>query len=73
MAEGFEAIEDAILPNLSATLDSLIETAALARPGHDAEAHAEALRSLGREVERLAREFEAAAPAAAQASRSAAA
>jgi len=73
MAEAYEAIDDAILPSLSAALDSLIETAALARPGCDAEAHAEALRSLARELETLARAVEAAAPAAAQASRSAAA
>jgi len=73
MAEAFEAIEDAILPNLSAALDSLIETAALARPGHDAEAHAEALRSLARELDRLAEAVETAAPAAAQGKRSAAA
>jgi hypothetical protein len=71
MAEPFDAPEEAILPSLSTALDSLLETAALARPGHDAEAHAAALRSLGRALAELAREVEALAPAAAQPRRSA--
>lgn len=39
-----ERIEDSVLPALSAALDGLIDTAALARPGADADAHATELR-----------------------------
>jgi len=57
--EAFERIEETILPSLSMVLDSLLEAAALARPGHDAEVHAAELRTLACELEALTREVEA--------------
>jgi hypothetical protein len=39
-----ERIEDSVLPALSAALDGLIDAAALARPGADADQHATELR-----------------------------
>ncbi len=56
--DAFDQIEGAILPSLSAMLDGLIEAAALARPGHDAEGYAAELRALGLELERLTRDVE---------------
>lgn len=47
-------IDRAILPNLSRLLDSVLESAALARPGADAEAYAAGLRSTAHQVGRLA-------------------
>ena len=47
-------IDGAILPNLSRLLDSVLESAALARPGADAEAYAAGLRNTARQVGRLA-------------------
>ena len=49
------AIDKAILPNLSRLLDGVIESAALARPGTDAEAHAAALRKTARQMDQLTR------------------
>ena len=46
-------IDRAILPNLSRLLDSVLESAALARPGADAEAYAEGLRNAACQVGRL--------------------
>jgi hypothetical protein len=57
--EAFERIEETILPSLSMVIDSLIEAAALARPGHDAEVYAAELRTLGCELESLTRALEA--------------
>jgi hypothetical protein len=48
-----ERIEQAILPNLSRLLDQVLESAALARPGVDAEAYAAALRKTACEVGQL--------------------
>ncbi|HYE29140.1 MAG TPA: hypothetical protein VEA61_13050 [Allosphingosinicella sp.] len=61
--EAFERIEETILPSLSLMLDTLLEAAALARPGHDGEAFAAELRTLGLELEELIRQVEAASPA----------
>jgi hypothetical protein len=49
------AIEGAVLPGLSRLLDSLIDSAALARPGHDAEAFARGIRGSAAEIEALTR------------------
>ncbi|MEA3062095.1 MAG: hypothetical protein QOJ94_1876 [Sphingomonadales bacterium] len=59
LEEAFERIEETILPSLSMMLDTLLEAAALARPGHDAEIHAAELRTIGCELESLTREIEA--------------
>ena len=58
-----ELIEENILPTISTLLDTLVEAAALALPGTDAEAHAAELREIGRQVEMLVRQVEALAPA----------
>jgi hypothetical protein len=62
--EAFERIEETILPSLSLMLDTLLDSAALARPGHDGEAFAAELRTLGLQLEELTRQVEAASPAA---------
>jgi hypothetical protein len=61
--EAFERIEVSILPSLSMMLDTLLETAALARPGHDGEVFASELRTLGFQLEALTRQIEAVSPA----------
>ena len=63
LEQAFERIEESILPSLSMVLDGLLEAAALARPGTDAEAHAAELRTLAVQLESLAREVEAVSPA----------
>ncbi|HEX9965736.1 MAG TPA: hypothetical protein VGB04_12220 [Allosphingosinicella sp.] len=60
--EAFERIEGSILPSLSMMLDTLLDAAALARPGHDGEAFAAELRTLGLQLEELTRQVEAASP-----------
>jgi hypothetical protein len=50
-----DRIDVAILPSLSRLLDSVIDSAALARPGHDAEDYAAGLRKTARQVEQLTR------------------
>ena len=60
--EAFERIEESILPSLSMMLDTLLEAAALARPGRDGEAFAAELRTLGLQLEALTRQFEAVSP-----------
>lgn len=49
------SIDKAILPNLSRLLDGIIESAALARPGIDAEAYADSLRKTARQMDQLTR------------------
>ena len=61
--EAFERIEETILPSLSMMLDTLIEAAALARPGHDGEVFAAELRTLGMQLEEVTRQIEAVSPA----------
>ena len=63
LEEAFDEIEQSILPSLSIMLDSLIETAALARPGVDGESFAAELRTLAVQLEGLTRQIEAASPA----------
>jgi len=46
-------IDEAILANLSRLLDSVLESAALARPGIDAEAYSAGLRATARQVGQL--------------------
>jgi hypothetical protein len=46
----FERIEQTVLPTIAAMLDAVIDSAAGARPGLDAEAYAVALRKLAEEV-----------------------
>jgi hypothetical protein len=62
--EAFERIEESILPSLSMMLDTLLEAATLARPGHDGEVFAAELRTLALQLEALTRQVEAASPAA---------
>jgi hypothetical protein len=57
--EAFERIEESILPSLSLILDSLLDAAALARPGVDADIYAAELRTIGAELESLTRQVEA--------------
>lgn len=47
----FDRIEQTVLPTIAAMLDAVIDSAAGARPGLDAEAYAEALRKLAEEVD----------------------
>lgn len=60
--EAFEQIEESILPSLSLMLDTLLDSAALARPGQDGEAFAAELRTLGLHLEALTRQLEAVLP-----------
>ncbi len=57
--QAFERIEEEILPSLSLIIDSLLDAAALARPGADAEIYAAELRTIGAELESLTRQVEA--------------
>ena len=59
LEEAFDRIEETILPTLSMMLDTLLEAAALARPGHDADVYAAELRTIGCELDALTREVEA--------------
>ena len=61
--EAFEQIEETILPSLSLMLDAMLDAAALARPGHDGEAFAAELRTLGLQLEELTRQVESVSPA----------
>lgn len=49
------SIDRAILPSLSQLLDSVIDSAALARPGVDAEDYSAGLRRTARQVDQLTR------------------
>lgn len=53
-----KAIDEGILPAVGTMLDTLIESAALARPGADADAYAGELRALADESARLAEALE---------------
>jgi hypothetical protein len=61
--EAFERIEESILPSLSMMLDTLLEAATLARPGHDGEVFAAELRTLAFQLEAVTRQIEAVSPA----------
>lgn len=64
LGEALATIERTILPSLSGLLDELIDAAALARPGTDAEPYAAELRSRAEQVAALTRLVEAVARAA---------
>ncbi len=59
----FCEIEEAILPSISMMLDTLLDAAALAQPGFDAEAYAADLRSMAAQLETITRQMEAISPA----------
>lgn len=46
-------IDATILASLPLALDGLLDSAALARPGHDAEAYADSLRTTARQMQAL--------------------
>ena len=50
-----DKIDVAILPSLSRLIDDVLDSAALARPGIDAEDYAAGLRRTARQVEQLTR------------------
>jgi hypothetical protein len=50
-----DTIDQAILPSLSRLLDGVIDSAALARPGIDAEDYSAGLRRTARQVDQLSR------------------
>lgn len=54
-AGALDTIDKAIMPSLSRLLDSVIDSAALARPGVDAESYAAGLRRTARQVDQLTR------------------
>lgn len=56
--EAFERIEEAILPSISLMLDTLLDAAALNRPGMDAEVYATELRTIALQLETFTREVE---------------
>jgi hypothetical protein len=64
VGEALDEIERSILPRLSSLLDDLLDSAALARPGIDAEGHAACLRDTARRIEGLAWLVEAVVPLA---------
>lgn len=57
-----DKIDVAVLPSLSRLLDGVLESAALARPGVDAEVHSASLRKTARQVEQLTRLIALVAP-----------
>jgi hypothetical protein len=61
--EAFERIEETILPSISMMLDTLLDAAALGRPGIDAEIYAAELRTIGLQLEALTRQVEEISPA----------
>lgn len=63
LEQAFDRIEESILPSLSMMLDTLLEAAALARPGEDGEVYAAELRTIALELEDLTRQIEAISPA----------
>lgn len=57
--EAFERIEETILPSISMMLDTLLDAAALGKPGVDAEIYAAELRTIGFQLENLISQVEA--------------
>ena len=57
-----ERIESAILPGIASLLEGLVDSAALARSGIDADIRAAEIRALTLQVEELARQMEGFAP-----------
>ena len=62
LEQAFERIEETILPSISMMLDTLLEAAALARPGVDAEHYAAELRTIALQLEALTQQVEAISP-----------
>jgi hypothetical protein len=58
----FDQIEGAILPSIGLLLDCLLDAAAAARPGIDANVQAGELRLLARHIEELTRQVETLVP-----------
>ena len=63
LEQAFDRIEETILPSLAMMLDTLLEAAALARPGEDCDVYAAELRTIGYQLEELTRQIEAMSPA----------
>ena len=57
--EALEKIEEMMLPTIAVMLDTVLDAAALGQPGVDADAYAEELGGIAREIETLTRQFEA--------------
>ena len=53
--QAVDTIDQAILPNLSRLLDSVIESASLARPGIDAAAYSAGVRDTAHQMSQLTR------------------
>jgi len=53
IAGAFESIDRSILPSLTSLLDNLLDSAALARPGVDADLYATELRNTAMRVDAL--------------------
>lgn len=53
--DAFESIEGSILSGIPSLLDSLLDSASLARPGFDAEDYAAALRGTACQIDALCR------------------
>ena len=70
--DSFDDIERTILPGITLALDAMLEAAALARPGEDAELYAGELRTIGHSLEALTRQAERLRGEAAQTSAAAA-
>lgn len=60
--EAIGRIERSILPTASTLLDTLLDAAALARPGVDAALHSDELRRIAAQLEELTRELDALIP-----------
>ncbi|MGZ8313161.1 MAG: hypothetical protein ACXWUR_13970 [Allosphingosinicella sp.] len=64
IADSIHAIEDSLLPGLSGMLDDLLDRAALARPGADADQHATEIRFAALQLTALGDLLAAVAPLA---------
>ena len=64
VAEALERIEETILPGISMMLDTLLDAAALARPGFDADVFAAELRTIALQLDELTRQVESLSPGA---------
>ena len=62
IGESLDTIEGAILPSLSNMLDGLLDSAALARPGADADFYASELRYVALQLDTLGQLVAAVAP-----------
>lgn len=73
--DAFERIEETILPSISLMLDTLLDAAAMGKPGIDADVYAAELRTVALQLEALTRQVESisAGPADVQDARAASA